>query len=121
MGYSRVTFSDTGSSTLSSRTAGSSIEDYLVSKHKRNLWSDAFVESVKSIVQQTLRCLVQARVKGDILQRDVSPGNIMVSSGGTVRAIDWGYAKLLVDNSLDCDDDNKATSDRKALTSKIRQ
>ncbi|KAJ2749605.1 hypothetical protein GGI19_005574 [Coemansia pectinata] len=92
---------------------GSSIEDHLVSKHKGALWSDAFVESVKSIVQQTLRCLVQARVKGDILHRDISPGNIRVARDGTVKIIDWGYAKVIDDEDMDGDDE--ATRGRKAL------
>ncbi|KAJ2881478.1 hypothetical protein H4R27_004058 [Coemansia aciculifera] len=92
---------------------GSSIEDHLVSRHKGDLWSDAFVESVKSIVQQTLRCLVQARVKGDILHRDISPGNIRVARDGTVKIIDWGYAKVIDDE--DMDGDGEATRGRKAL------
>ncbi|KAJ2742293.1 hypothetical protein GGI19_006837, partial [Coemansia pectinata] len=70
-------------------------------------------DSVKRIIQQALSCLVQARVKGNILQRDISAGNIMVANDGTVKVIDWGYAKLLEDSSLDGDDE--ATRDRKAL------
>ncbi|KAJ1913587.1 hypothetical protein LPJ71_002489 [Coemansia sp. S17] len=92
---------------------GSSIKDYLISKHAEELKSNAFDESVKSIVQQTLSCLVQARVKGNILHRDISPGNIRVARDGTVKVIDWGYAKVIDDKDMDMDD--KATSDRRDI------
>ncbi|KAJ2251856.1 hypothetical protein GGI13_003611 [Coemansia sp. RSA 455] len=82
---------------------GSSIKDYLLSKHAEDRRSNAFSESVKSIVQQTLSCLVQARVKG----------NIRVSRDGTVKVIDWGYAKVIDDKDMDMND--KATSDRRAI------
>ncbi|KAJ2036584.1 hypothetical protein H4S04_008750, partial [Coemansia sp. S16] len=92
---------------------GSSIKDYLLSKHAEDRRSNAFSESVKSIVQQTLSCLVQARVKGNVLHRDISPGNIRVARDGTVKAIDWGYAKVIDDKDMDMDD--KATSDRRDI------
>ncbi|KAJ2253155.1 hypothetical protein GGI13_002861 [Coemansia sp. RSA 455] len=95
---------------------GSSIMDYLLSKHAKDRRSNAFSESVKSIVQQTLSCLVQARVKGNILHRDISPGNIRIARDGTVKVIDWGYAKVLDDKSLDSDDDDTVASRRKRRT-----
>ncbi|KAJ2693003.1 hypothetical protein H4218_006201, partial [Coemansia sp. IMI 209128] len=49
------------------------------------------------ITKQTLRRLAQARVKPNILHRDVSAGNIMIDSDGVVRIIDWGYAKIVDD------------------------
>ncbi|KAJ2059952.1 hypothetical protein GGI17_004064 [Coemansia sp. S146] len=93
---------------------GSSIEDYLALRYQGKLDRVELYDSVKRIIQQVLSCLVQVRVKGNILQRDISAGNIMVANDGTVKVIDWGYAKLLEDNSLG-GDDNEATRDRKAL------
>ncbi|KAJ2832922.1 hypothetical protein FBU31_001997 [Coemansia sp. 'formosensis'] len=80
---------------------GLSIEDYLMAKHKGGLDSIELYNSVESIVQQALQCLVMARVKGGILHRDISLGNVMVDRDGTVRVIDWGYAKVLDSTSLD--------------------
>ncbi|KAJ2819839.1 hypothetical protein GGI24_004665 [Coemansia furcata] len=92
---------------------GLSIEDYLMAKHKGGLDSIELYNSVKSIVRQALRCLTLARVKGGILHRDISLGNIMVDCDGTVRVIDWGYAKVLDGMSLDVDAVNIA--ERNAL------
>ncbi|KAJ2883183.1 hypothetical protein H4R27_002926 [Coemansia aciculifera] len=93
---------------------GSTIAEYLALRFKGKPESVELYDSIKCIVRHTLSCLVQARVKGNILQRDISAGNIMVANDGTVKVIDWGYAKLLEGNSLD-GDDNEATRDRKAL------
>ncbi|KAJ2334873.1 hypothetical protein GGI00_001645, partial [Coemansia sp. RSA 2681] len=83
---------------------GSSVAEYLKRKHSDGLHSDELGSEVVNIVRATLRCLVQARVKGNVLHRDVSMGNIMVGSGGTVKVIDWGYAKVIDEDSLDSGD-----------------
>ncbi|KAJ2862058.1 hypothetical protein GGH94_004507 [Coemansia aciculifera] len=92
---------------------GSTIAEYLALRYQGKLDSVELYDSIKCIVRHTLSCLVQARVKGNILHRDISPGNIMASSSGEVKIIDWGYAKLLEDNSLDGDDDDTIASRRK--------
>ncbi|KAJ2495099.1 hypothetical protein IWW47_004246 [Coemansia sp. RSA 2052] len=83
---------------------GSSVAEYLKLKHSDGLHSNELGSQVMNIVRATLRCLVQARVKGNVLHRDVSMGNIMVGSGGAVKVIDWGYAKVIDEDSLDSGD-----------------
>ncbi|KAJ2546286.1 hypothetical protein GGH95_006886, partial [Coemansia sp. RSA 1836] len=83
---------------------GSSVAEYLKLKHSDGLHSNELGSQVMNIVRATLRCLVQARVKGNVLHRDVSMGNVMVGSGGAVKVIDWGYAKVIDDDSLDSGD-----------------
>lgn len=95
---------------------GSTIAEYLALRYQGKLDSVELYDNVKSIIQQALSCLVQARVKANILQRDVSVGNIMVARDGTIKIIDWGYAKVLDDKSLDSDDDDTIASRRKRRT-----
>ncbi|KAJ1641841.1 hypothetical protein J3B02_002299 [Coemansia erecta] len=58
---------------------------------------DTFTKAVKSIVNQTTACLVNAFASG-IVHRDISDGNIAVQydyydDEAYARIIDWGYAK----------------------------
>ncbi|KAJ2889789.1 hypothetical protein GGI21_006431, partial [Coemansia aciculifera] len=88
---------------------GMSVDDYLAKKYWDRSNSDSLDQDVMTIVRATLRCLVEARVRGNVLHRDISVGNIMVASNNagerkgslTVKVIDWGYAKVLDDVSMD--------------------
>ncbi|KAJ1991540.1 hypothetical protein GGI04_005963, partial [Coemansia thaxteri] len=64
---------------------GLSIAEHLTPKYKWGLNPDALYSRGKNIVRGTMRCLSQARAKGDILYRDISLENIMVQSDGTVK------------------------------------
>ncbi|KAJ1672225.1 hypothetical protein GGF38_000188 [Coemansia sp. RSA 25] len=75
---------------------------------------DPTLNKVKNIVRSVVHCLVQARVKGGILHRDISLGNVMVGANDTVKIIDWGYGKVLNVAGLSSDilDHRKAVSDK---------
>ncbi|KAJ2692014.1 Suppressor of Sensor Kinase (SLN1), partial [Coemansia sp. IMI 209128] len=92
---------------------GSTIHEYLQVGRQGGLSSGSLNNRVTGIVWQTLQCLVQARVKANVLHRDISAGNIMIDSDGVVRIIDWGYAKVIDDASFDINE--RATRDRRAL------
>ncbi|KAJ1999133.1 hypothetical protein GGI04_004703 [Coemansia thaxteri] len=97
---------------------GVPVDDYLKSKYRGCLDSDELYKDVVGIVRTTLRCLVQARVQGNIFHRDISVGNIMVGSSGKVKVIDWGYANVVDDCSMDNSDaDTVARKGRLAATS----
>ncbi|KAJ2785664.1 hypothetical protein GGI18_003329, partial [Coemansia linderi] len=92
---------------------GSTIQEYLLATYKGELGSGELYNIIRDVVWQTLRCLARARVKANVLHRDISAGNIMIDSDGVVRIIDWGYAKVIDDASFDINE--RATRDRRAL------
>ncbi|KAJ2488106.1 hypothetical protein IWW37_004994 [Coemansia sp. RSA 2050] len=96
---------------------GKQIGDSIASGNQGKLGCGELYNAVKDVVGQTLRCLAQARVKANILHRDISMGNIMVSRDGAVKIIDWGYAKVIDDASFDASDE--ATRDRRVLLDTI--
>ncbi|KAJ2475422.1 hypothetical protein EV174_005282 [Coemansia sp. RSA 2320] len=88
--------------------------EYLILEHCGSSIAEHLPPNVENIVRGTMRCLSQARAKGDILYRDTSLENIMVQSDGTVKVIDWGYAKVVDDGD---GDDNNTMASRKARIS----
>ena len=72
----------------------------IVERHVERLREPLDVPSVLYIVHEALQALAYAhdRTNNDgeplnVVHRDVSPGNILVSSGGEVKLIDFGIAK----------------------------
>ncbi|KAJ2831403.1 hypothetical protein GGI24_001586 [Coemansia furcata] len=74
---------------------GLSIERYLEAGYGERFGTDSTFIKARNVVQGTIRCLTQARVFSGILHRDISTGNVMVRSDGSIKVIDWGYGKLL--------------------------
>ncbi|KAJ2459641.1 hypothetical protein GGF42_001340 [Coemansia sp. RSA 2424] len=93
---------------------GEPVDRYVEPRLNDRPAADPTLNRVKNIVRSVVRCLAQARVKGGILHRDISLGNVMVGANDTVKVIDWGYGKVLNVAGLSSNtlDHRKAVADK---------